>query len=216
MQPLQPPSHLTCVVHVGTTFQHDEPMTSYVPESLEFQHCTEGRSQDLVTKLACNARVVAKQWLKDHEGEEAANVKHFLACEVQDWFLSCGEMCVSNAVLPSGEMWHEPRHQDGGASVLHMGVTLYGCRTCRLEQSDGRQLRALPGTTWDGTTLVWRVASSSIQNTTVEHRTVQYSTVQESAAQNITVQYSTQQCSTGPSALNIIAQHSTVQGSIAQ
>ena len=58
------------------------------------------------------------------EEDRAGNAEHFLDSPLPSWFLSAGELHIfQNA---AGGV--EPRHSDGGASVLHMGVTLYGRR----------------------------------------------------------------------------------------
>ena len=41
-----------------------------------------------------------------------------------------------NPQQEDGSLWHEPWHQDGGGSVLHLGLTLYGNRTCKFLEKD--------------------------------------------------------------------------------
>jgi hypothetical protein len=57
------------------------------------------------------------------QGEDR-NRKHYLEHVMPQWFCSAGELCISEC---NGE-WQEVEHMDGGASVLHMGVTCYGDR----------------------------------------------------------------------------------------
>ena len=49
--------------------------------------------------------------------------------------------------------WEEPLHQDGGASILHMGLTVYGRRDVRFVQGPGLAdvaVRNVPGTVYFG------------------------------------------------------------------
>lgn len=55
----------------------------------------------------------------------------------RDWFLSCCEFTVSNPDMGDGSWWEEAPHFDGGASVMHMGLTLYGRRDLRCELGEG-------------------------------------------------------------------------------
>lgn len=65
-----------------------------------------------------------------------ANGKDFLKRGMEEWCLTSGELAFTRP--GSGDdLWAEPEHLDGGASVLHMGVTLYGRRHVRCEQRDG-------------------------------------------------------------------------------
>jgi hypothetical protein len=57
------------------------------------------------------------------QGEDE-NREHFLEHTLPQWFCTAGELCISKA----DGVWKEPDHMDGGASVLHMGVTVYGDR----------------------------------------------------------------------------------------
>ena len=72
------------------------------------------------------------------EDQTNANVIHFMSADIPDWFLCAAELtvaCVEPAGL-DGPPLQEPGHQDGGASVCHMGITLYGSRTLRCWQPD--------------------------------------------------------------------------------
>ena len=74
------------------------------------------------------------------EEDRSLNGAHFLEASFEDWFLTCAELSVLNAggegdnTGGGGDYWSEPTHQDGGASVLHMGLTLFGRRQVRFEQ----------------------------------------------------------------------------------
>jgi hypothetical protein len=77
-----------------------------------------------------------------------SNKQHFLSHPVDSWFGSSGELCVTRA---EGN-WAEAVHQDGGASVVHCGITLYGDRRLVCEQPDLSSvvLRNSPGTVYLG------------------------------------------------------------------
>ena len=61
------------------------------------------------------------------------NGDDFLATDMSTWFASCGELAFCEPGCQETGLWAEPEHQDGGASVFHIGLTLYGRRTlvCR-------------------------------------------------------------------------------------
>jgi hypothetical protein len=90
--------------------------------------------------------------------DRGTNGQHVLDTPVHDWFLTCGELNISNAgsVASSQEAsgpWEEPLHQDGGASILHMGLTVYGRRDVRFVQGPGLAdvaVRNVPGTVYLG------------------------------------------------------------------
>jgi hypothetical protein len=67
---------------------------------------------------------------------QGKNGIHFLETDMDEWCLTSAEMSVSRA--GSGDdLWSEPEHMDGGASVLHMGMTLFGRRHIRCVQGEG-------------------------------------------------------------------------------
>ena len=69
---------------------------------------------------------------------EAPNTKHFLGSPWREWFCPCGELTVSMPRTGESEpWWEEPEHKDGAASVLHMGMTLYGRRLLRCQRAKG-------------------------------------------------------------------------------
>ena len=76
------------------------------------------------------------------------NRKHFLQHPVSSWFCNAAEMVISEA----GGEWQEPNHQDGAASVMHMGLTLWGHRllTCDIPEEDPLQVLNAPGTVYMG------------------------------------------------------------------
>jgi hypothetical protein len=104
---------------------------------------------DALSELNRQARAAATAC--EAEGQDR-NRTHFLASPFESWFVSAGELVISKA---SGD-WQEPWHQDGGASVLHLGLTLYGERTmtCRtLCAEPDIVVQNVPGTIyWGGLT----------------------------------------------------------------
>ena len=90
--------------------------------------------------------------------ERGTNGQHVMDTPVQDWFLTCGELNISNAGSEASSQessgpWEEPLHQDGGASILHMGLTVYGRRDVRFIQGPGLAdvaVRNVPGTVYFG------------------------------------------------------------------
>jgi hypothetical protein len=77
--------------------------------------------------------------LNVRERNRGPNGKHMLATPFRQWFLTRGELCITAAIDKDGKgHWREPLHQDGGASVLHMGITLYGRR--RITHKQGQAL----------------------------------------------------------------------------
>jgi hypothetical protein len=46
------------------------------------------------------------------------------------------ELCFTSGGSTTDGFWEEPKHQDGGMSVLHLGMTLGGNRTLRCWQTD--------------------------------------------------------------------------------
>ena len=82
----------------------------------------------------------------DKTVQQAPNTQHFLASHWREWFLTCGEVAVAMPQLEEGgELWEEPEHKDGGASVLHMGMTLYGRRQLRCQRATGTSVFFLLG-----------------------------------------------------------------------
>lgn len=59
-----------------------------------------------------------------------------MSADFQDWFLCAAELTVAcvEPAGPGGPPFSEPNHLDGGASVCHMSITLYGARTLRCQQ----------------------------------------------------------------------------------
>jgi len=71
------------------------------------------------------------------EKELGDNGAHFVATTWENWVATCGELCITAATNSDGSCWREPEHLDGGASVVHMGVTLFGRRLLVCQQGPG-------------------------------------------------------------------------------
>ena len=84
-------------------------------------------------EVCATMQALAKQVAWRLGPDKGANGEDFLGNSFDQWFATCGELVFVNAKMPHGGGWTEPDHQDGGASVIHMGLTLYGRRTlwCR-------------------------------------------------------------------------------------
>jgi hypothetical protein len=92
--------------------------------------------------------------LETRERYRGPNGVHFLRTPLDQWFAVCGELNITKAINEDGSgHWKEPVHQDGGASILHMGVTLYGRRRLVCHQGFGEPdviLDNVPGTVYLG------------------------------------------------------------------
>ena len=87
------------------------------------------------------------------EETRGRNGEHFMSLTAEQWFANCGELCVTVPKMPDGSYWAEPEHSDGGASVLHLGLTLFGRRYVRCSQDgDGPDiyLQCRPGSLYMG------------------------------------------------------------------
>ncbi len=137
--------------------------------------------QDLVHTTVVNTR----RFLKEHDLADSVpnNVQHFLTIPVKQWFLTCGELCVSNGPDASQKtntpsavpgLWSEDRHQDGGMSVLHMGLILYGRRRLVMEQGDGDREPTIWGC--PGLSEFWLTPDSTSADTR-QVRKLQYGTL---------------------------------------
>jgi len=71
------------------------------------------------------------------EEELGDNGAHFVSTTWENWVATCGELCITAATNSDGSCWREPEHLDGGASVVHMGVTLFGRRLLVCQQGPG-------------------------------------------------------------------------------
>jgi hypothetical protein len=78
------------------------------------------------------------------EEERGPNGNHFMSLDVDEWFGNCAELVVLMPSRPDGSFVQEELHTDGGASVLHMGLTLYGRRLLRCKQGHDLRGNELP------------------------------------------------------------------------
>lgn len=76
------------------------------------------------------------------------NAQAFLTTPLDSWFCAAAELCVVQA---EGH-WEEPRHNDGGAAVALMGITLWGHRRldCETAENDTISLGNFPGRVYVG------------------------------------------------------------------
>ncbi len=81
--------------------------------------------------LDASAKIAVRQLSEEDRGR---NGDQFLSQNFREWFCSCGELVFVQPGCKSAGFWAEPEHQDGGASILHLGVTLYGRRLLRCRQ----------------------------------------------------------------------------------
>ncbi len=82
------------------------------------------------------------------------NGQHFVDTPLLEWFATCGELCLSAPVGSDvATCWSEPEHCDGGASIVHMGVTWFGRRELVCQQGSDLPpitLTCLPGSVYVG------------------------------------------------------------------
>jgi hypothetical protein len=95
---------------------------------------------------------VQKQWrsalLALSAKARGKNGKAFLKEDIMNWVADLGAMQI---MLPTGRS--DPEHFDGGASFLHIGITLWGRRAIRFkveEEADGLLLESRPGQVYFG------------------------------------------------------------------
>lgn len=91
--------------------------------------------QDVITEMVHEAKKAIRRLPEEVQAQ--ANAQAVLTGDWRTWFLTCGELTFSNPVMPDGGRWEEALHNDGGASVMHMGITVYGRRLLRCVQGDG-------------------------------------------------------------------------------
>ena len=65
------------------------------------------------------------------------NGADFVGTPLLEWFATCGEMCLSAATNKDvATRWSEDKRQDGGGSVVHVGITLLGRRDLVCDRGD--------------------------------------------------------------------------------
>jgi hypothetical protein len=127
---------------------------------LAWHHAFVHVNATLVAELGAAARLAIGRISYE---DRATNGQHVIDTPVRDWFLTCGELNISNAnptassstasSPAASDPWEEPFHQDGGASILHMGLTVYGRRDVRFVQGPGLPdiaVRNVPGSVYFG------------------------------------------------------------------
>jgi hypothetical protein len=85
--------------------------------------------------------------------DRGRNGEHFATLPLSEWFCSCGELVFVEPGCEATGFWAEPEHQDGGASVMHLGLTLYGRRDLACRQGHGLPdviVQNVPGTVYVG------------------------------------------------------------------
>ena len=115
-----------------------------------FQRAFRAVNEDALSQTTALARAHLARLGRDEQGE---NGRHFMEASVAEWFLSSGELHFTNGNDGALGFWHEPTHNDGAASILMAGMTLYGRRNLRASQGDGLPdvwLLQEPGTFWFG------------------------------------------------------------------
>jgi hypothetical protein len=114
-------------------------------------------------------RVAGKRRLyRLSEESRGQNGLGFMTMDAEQWFSNCGELCVSVPKMADGSYWEEPEHKDGGASVLHLGLTLFGRRHVRCSQGGDLPdifIQCRPGSLYMGgfTGPVHQVCTSSLR-----------------------------------------------------
>ena len=96
-------------------------------------------NKEVVTAMAVQA-IEASRRLPENLRRHP-NVRQFCETLVSEWFLTCGEVFFVRVPGPSDgdaedpdHVFDEGKHLDGAASVMHMGITLFGRRRLRCEQ----------------------------------------------------------------------------------
>jgi hypothetical protein len=113
---------------------HQAFMASNMNALMSMQGC----ARAMVSKLGCKLGL---------------NGEHFMATPLEEWFVTCGELCFTSGGSKNNGYWEEPKHQDGGMSVLHLGMTLGGNRRLRCWQTEDLPdivLDNAPGTVYLG------------------------------------------------------------------
>ena len=120
----QPPTKQMCCLSL------DKPLP--LPRFETWAKAFRAVNTDSFSTMEARARQAVGKLAPEELGD---NGQHFLGSCMPDWFGTCGELCVSAALNSDGVTgWVEPEHLDGGASIVHMGVTLFGRRELVCQQ----------------------------------------------------------------------------------
>ena len=115
----------------GLSIEHFLPL----PRLTAWLHAWKLANGESMLRLVDEARKdlrlhVKHQYQKGSQRDQALgdNGKHFMETPINHWFLTAGQVHIFRN---PGKLT-EAAHYDGGASVLHMGLTLYGRRNLEL------------------------------------------------------------------------------------
>ena len=107
-------------------------------------------NENTFANLQASARGAVERLSAEDRGR---NGEKFLSLSLPQWLASCGELVFVEPGDADRGFWKEPLHQDGGASVFHMGFTLYGRRDLVCQQGFGQPdllVENAPGTVYLG------------------------------------------------------------------
>ena len=80
-------------------------------------------------------RLNKEDWV---ENAAKCNACHFLQTPWRRWLNTCGELHISDGGDRERGFWAEPAHNDGAASILHLGLCLAGRKVVKFEQPGGK------------------------------------------------------------------------------
>ena len=142
------------VADPGTKALNALPIEKWLPSErlLSWLRAFKAKNASSLAKLCAEGASALRALGQDSLG---VNGKHFLDTPVDKWFATCGQIHI----FQDPADLEERRHFDGGASVLHIGVTLFGRRELRWfegvknSDTDGKQIevmRLVPGSVYFG------------------------------------------------------------------
>ena len=76
-------------------------------------------------------RLSREDWV---ENESKCNACHFIRTPWNRWLNTCGELHITDAGDVEHGFWAEPAHNDGAASILHLGLCLAGRKHVKFQQ----------------------------------------------------------------------------------
>ena len=79
-------------------------------------------------------RLSQEDWV---ENTAKCNAWHFMRTPWLRWLNTCGELRISDGGDRERGFWAEPAHNDGAASILHLGLCLAGRKFVKFEQPGG-------------------------------------------------------------------------------
>ena len=75
---------------------------------------------DAFAALQASARAAVERLSPEERGK---NARQFLELGFSQWFASCGELVFVQPGSEQHGFFSEEEHQDGGASIMHLGMT---------------------------------------------------------------------------------------------